>query len=74
MLLAPLKRKLSRELKQVVGRERQAKRKGGTPLNARTVLKLLANPKVRGVAIRLLKSPTVRRIILKQIQRRLFHK
>ena len=47
---------------------------GGSPLNAKTVLKLLSNPKVRRIAMRLLKSPAVRRIIISQVKRRLRHR
>ena len=44
------------------------------PLNAKTILKLLSNPKVRRMGIRLLKSPIVRRIIITQVKRRMRHR
>lgn len=53
---------------------RQLERKGGSPLNAKTVLRLLSNPKMRRVVIRLLKSPTVRQIIISQVKRRMRHR
>ncbi len=53
---------------------RPLKRKGGAPLNAKTILKLLSNPKMRRMLIRLLKSRTVRRIIISQVKRRMRHR
>ena len=39
-------------------------------MNARTMLKLLGNPRVLRVAIPLLMSPPVRRVIVRQVSRR----
>ncbi len=49
---------------------------GGTPVvNKRNlVFKLLANRKVRRMLINLLKNPSVRRAIFKQIERRIRHR
>lgn len=40
-------------------------------MNARTIMKLLGNRRVRQGIIKLLKNPTVRRVIIRQITRRL---
>ncbi|HVF02656.1 MAG TPA: hypothetical protein VNA27_15140 [Rubrobacteraceae bacterium] len=40
-------------------------------MNARTIMKLLGNRRVRQGIIKLLKNPTVRRVITSQIKRRL---
>jgi hypothetical protein len=40
-------------------------------LNARTIMKLLGNRRVRQGTIKLLKNPTVRRVVISQIKRRL---
>lgn len=50
---------------------RVAQKRGGPPLNARTIMKLLGNRRVRQGTIKLLKNPTVRRVVISQIKRRL---